>query len=157
MLKIFLRGFEADTSEHFALVTAFEVLEHLNDVQAELKNLFAGQPDAVLVSTQLHRGHEPNWWYYAPESGQHVAFYSSRTMRHIAEQFGYVAAGSRAYTLFVRRDAEIAPWRIRFAQRLVTRSKGNMTHALVRGVLRIAPKIPSRIVSDNQAVKLMRL
>jgi hypothetical protein len=155
--NIFARGFDADAGEHFALVTAFEVLEHLNDVRTELENLFAGRPDAVLISTQLHRGHEPNWWYYAPETGQHVAFYSSRTMRYIAEQFGYVMAGSRAYTLFVRREAEIAPWRIRIAQRLVAKSKGNATHAWVRTALRLAPKLPTRTVSDNQAVKLMQL
>jgi hypothetical protein len=155
--NIFARGFEAEGGEHFALVTAFEVLEHLADVRGELNKLFAGRPDAVLVSTQLHREDKAGWWYYAPETGQHVAFYSSRTMRHIAERFGYTAAGSRAYTLFVRRDAEISRWRIRLAQRLAAKSKGNATHAWVRGVLRFAPKLPPRILSDNEAVKLMRL
>jgi hypothetical protein len=155
--NIFARGFEADAGHPVTLVTAFEVFEHLVDVSAELERLFTARPDALLVSTQLHRGHEPGWWYYSPETGQHVAFYSARTMRYIANRFGYVAAGARAYTLFIRSDAQIAPWRVRFAQFLTAKSKGNATNASVRALLKVGPTFPSRIQSDNQEMKLKRL
>ena len=43
----------------------------------------------------LHRGHRDNWWYYVPEVGQHVAFYSRQTMAYIAAQYGYAAICGR--------------------------------------------------------------
>jgi len=96
-------GFEGDVTAHYALVTAFEVLEHFADVRGDLEQLFASQPDHVLVGTVLHAGHQPGWWYYLLESGQHVAFYSRRTMAWIAEKFGYDVIAGNDYSLFVRR------------------------------------------------------
>jgi hypothetical protein len=123
------------------------------DVSGDLSRLFASRPSAVLVSTMLHRGHEDAWWYYSLHTGQHVAFYSSRTMQWIAQKFGYRAAGSRAYTLFVRHDAPFPAWRIQLALKLARISKGDSTHPLVAALDRIIPDLPSLTASDSQAAQ----
>ena len=28
-----------------------------------------------------------NWWYYAPETGQHISFYGRKTLEYIAQRF----------------------------------------------------------------------
>jgi len=151
--NLFAIGFDGRAADQCDLITSFEVLEHLVDVSGELNAIFAGRPAAVLVSTMLHRGHEPGWWYYSPHTGQHVAFYSRQTMNHIAARFGYSAAGSRAYTLFIRNDAPFARWRRRWAEGLVQRSKGNSTNRWVKAMEWLLPNLPALTESDCQAVQ----
>jgi hypothetical protein len=79
------QGFESTTDECYRLVTAFEVWEHLPDVAPALETFFAPRHDFLLISTFLHRGgHRDKWWYYVPEGGQHVAFFSAKTMAYVA-------------------------------------------------------------------------
>jgi hypothetical protein len=101
--NLFARGFEGEPGQHHALVTAFEVLEHFADARADLDALFAAQPDFVLVGTVLHHGHQPGWWYYLLESGQHVAFYSARTLGWIGEHYGYEVIAGDEYSLFAKK------------------------------------------------------
>jgi hypothetical protein len=105
--NLFARGFDGDPAARHALVAAFEVFEHLADVGDELERLFASRPDFVLVGTVLHAGHREGWWYYSLPSGQHIAFYSARTMAHIGERFGYEAIARPMYTLFIRNGVQL--------------------------------------------------
>jgi hypothetical protein len=146
--NLFARGFEADPSTSFEMVTAFEVFEHFDDVAKELSNVFASRPAVVLAGTMLHHGHEPGWWYYTPSTGQHIAFYSQKTMQFVARRFGYAVSGSRAYTLFIRQDAGVAKWRIALARWLVRKSKGNATNGWVKALLKMGPRFESRTLGD---------
>jgi hypothetical protein len=109
--NLFARGFTGNPDEPHALVTAFEVLEHFADVGVELDRLFRPGHGLVLAGTVLHDGPADDWFYYTPESGQHVAFYSRRTMQHIAARYGYDVHAGEIYTLFVRRDLPLRAWR----------------------------------------------
>ncbi len=90
--NLFARGFEYREEEKIELVTAFELFEHFTEPKKELEHLFqlAG---SLLFSTLLYdKGlrYKPfsRWWYYVPQTGQHVVFYSERTCRYIAGQYG---------------------------------------------------------------------
>lgn len=102
--NLYARGFEGTLDEHHQLVTAFEVIEHLADVRGDLETIFAARPDHLLVGTLLHSGHQDGWWYYMLESGQHVAFYSAKTLQWIADKFGYTMIAAPEYSLFSRRE-----------------------------------------------------
>lgn len=118
--NFFARGFEGDPSQPHELVTAFEVFEHLVDVRGELARLFAPRHRAVLASTALHDGRPPrDWWFFGFGHGQHVAFYSAKTMHHIAREFGYEVIAAPARTLFIRRDIAIPAWRRALAARFL--------------------------------------
>jgi hypothetical protein len=155
--NLFAVGFEGKATDTHDLLTSFEVLEHLVDVSGELDRLFSSRPAVVLLSTMLHRNDNADWWYFSPHTGQHVAFYSQRTMRHIADRFGYSFAGSRAYTLFICNDAPIASWRQRLAGRLVSKSKGNSTHPWARVIERLFPDFPSLTELDSQVLQSTRV
>jgi SAM-dependent methyltransferase len=79
----------------FQFITAFEVFEHVPDVQqlmAELRSLLA--PDGfVLFSTVLSDGHlhpnqRMNWWYASPRNG-HISLFSAISLKILARQSGY--------------------------------------------------------------------
>ena len=85
--------------------------------------MFAGSPELVLVGTVLHHGHQEGWWYYMLESGQHVAFYSARTMQHVAGRHGYEAIVGQDHTLFVRRGHVLGSLRQVLIERIIARSR----------------------------------
>jgi hypothetical protein len=90
--NVFAAGFTGDLSDgRFDLVTAFEVLEHLADPVGELAPV-AAATDRLLVTTQVLPSPAPRpgeWDYYAPESGQHITFYTSRSLEALARRLGF--------------------------------------------------------------------
>jgi hypothetical protein len=90
--NIFASGFTGDLGgERFDLVTAFEVLEHLTDPVGELAPV-AAATDRLLVTTQVLPSPAPRpgeWDYYALESGQHITFYTPRSLEELARRLGF--------------------------------------------------------------------
>lgn len=111
--NLFAQGFE-DRGGRYDLLTAFEVLEHLVDPVAALRDMLADAP-VVLVSTQLvpsNRAADPDWWYLAPEYGQHIGFLRSRTLAWLARHAGcHHASDGRAMHLFSEERATVERWR----------------------------------------------
>lgn len=86
--NLFARHFEASSGE-YAAVTAFEVMEHTPDpIDFLEKEVLLYHPDVVVFSTLRHSGEPPSedWHYYAFETGQHIAFYSKKTLNRIANR-----------------------------------------------------------------------
>lgn len=104
--NLFARGFEHQQGTRYAAVTAFEVLEHLTDPVVDMGRL-AEITDTVIVSTELWSDQPPTateWWYYGFEHGQHVMFYSRRTLEVLAARHGYrLISDGRSLHVFTRR------------------------------------------------------
>jgi hypothetical protein len=84
------KGFEGDLSKQYEALTCFECFEHLvspmEDIEAMIK-----LSKTLIFSTDLLPEPIPvqqNWWYYTPQSGQHISFYSEKTLHFIAYKFG---------------------------------------------------------------------
>lgn len=85
--NLLAKGFEHRGGQ-YALITAFEVFEHFEDPVEELKNLLA-HGDHVLISTELFTAASPpsaQWWYRAPEHGQHIGFFNPDSLAWLAKQ-----------------------------------------------------------------------
>lgn len=85
------RGFEAgDALGICQAVTAFEVMEHLEDPINFISDVLVySKSDTFIFSTQLFEGAPPSpdkWWYYSLETGQHIAFFQRRTLLMLAER-----------------------------------------------------------------------
>jgi 2-polyprenyl-3-methyl-5-hydroxy-6-metoxy-1,4-benzoquinol methylase len=80
---------ELNTGTKFELVTAFEVFEHLVDPIEEINKIFE-YTDVVFFSTELQPKIKMNstadWWYFAEETGQHISFYTIKTLKIIAKK-----------------------------------------------------------------------
>ncbi len=76
----------------FELATAFEVFEHLANPIAEIEAILK-HSDSILFSTELVPKTPLNsvndWWYFIPETGQHIAIYTEKSLAYIAQKFGY--------------------------------------------------------------------
>lgn len=72
------------------LLTAFEVFEHLVDPVKELEKMLS-LSDNILFSTDIQPSSNTtpdSWWYFTPETGQHVALYSRASLQALADRFG---------------------------------------------------------------------
>jgi hypothetical protein len=114
-VNIFARGFEREPSVRYDLLTAFEVFEHLPRPLQTVEEMF-GLSDSILFSTEILPDTNPRpgqWWYFVPESGQHVAIYSLDALRFIARRFGATLFSFGANHLLTRRS--LHPWLVRLA------------------------------------------
>lgn len=98
----------------FDLITAFEVFEHVADVQSLMTNLVSllAPNGLVLFSTMLSDGHihpdqRLNWWYAAPRNG-HISLFSRRSLKLLANDkslsLGHFSDG---FHVFYKK---IPPW-----------------------------------------------
>ncbi|MDR2498560.1 MAG: class I SAM-dependent methyltransferase [Tannerellaceae bacterium] len=77
-------------SNDFALLTAFEVFEHFDAPMREVEQMLQ-HSRSILFSTDLlpdNLNNPAEWWYLSPETGQHIAFYSEKSLRFIADKLG---------------------------------------------------------------------
>lgn len=95
--NLFAREYEWDASQMVSALTCFECFEHLPEPMDDIRKMLSIAPN-LLVSTELLPSTQPSldWHYYAFEHGQHISFYSAKTMQHIASEFGLslVSVGS---------------------------------------------------------------
>lgn len=87
------------------LVLGFEVIEHFVNPSSDLGELFKMDAETVLLSTTTYSNEGEDWWYLAPESGQHVFFYSVKALRIIAEGYGYSFTRSGGFIVFSKNKS----------------------------------------------------
>ena len=89
--NLFAKGFEYNSIKHnnVQLLTAFEVFEHfinpVNEIEKTLKISKNIAFSTELIPTPIPKQDE--WWYFAFEHGQHVSFYTKKTLRTLASNF----------------------------------------------------------------------
>ena len=77
------------SNTRFGLITAFEVFEHLVDPVKEIEKMLRHGND-VLFTTELqpeNKNELDSWWYFTPETGQHISMYSKRSLEILAQKF----------------------------------------------------------------------
>ncbi len=110
--NLFAQGFD-DVSEpgrRYKMLTAFEVFEHLVDPISALDEMFR-YSQTILFSTKLVPNKEirdsADWWYFVPETGQHVSFYTEAALQAIAEKFGARVYSSGHSLHMLTRDPQV--------------------------------------------------
>ncbi|MBW8524710.1 class I SAM-dependent methyltransferase [Chryseobacterium chendengshani] len=90
--NLFSKHFDIEDlkESNFDLVTAFEVFEHLENPLLEIENILKYSQHLIFSTDIIPQtaSQIENWVYIAPETGQHIAFYSEKSLNIIAENFG---------------------------------------------------------------------
>jgi Methyltransferase domain len=108
--NLFARGFDAESAEdrRYELVSAFEVFEHLADPLDEIARMLK-LSSSVLFTTELLPDDCPKpdtWPYYGLDHGQHISFYSRKTLQYIADRFRirFTTDGANLHMLTADKD-----------------------------------------------------
>lgn len=137
-------GFDARPEEHdFEAATAFEAIEHMEDPLAFVADALARTRTRTLIfSTELHDGTPPpgDWWYYAFATGQHIAFFSRKTLEQIGQRLKCRLVSYRG--MHVLSAQSISEWKYRFVLRYL---RGSYRR-------RVRRALTGRMDSDHQAM-----
>lgn len=122
--NLFASGLDGDPAHQWDFVTLYEVLEHLPDPARDLLPLCSTSP-VLLFTTELLPEPAPSpraWWYYALESGQHVTFYTLRSLEALADRLGrQLVSDGRSMHAFYLNGALPRPSRMVIRQRHLAR------------------------------------
>lgn len=110
--NIFAKNFtKISNSQQFSGVTAIEVLEHVDNPVQFIENIILDtKAEFIVFTTLLFNGHPPEakkWWYYCLDTGQHISFYSKKTLKKIAIRLNYNVYSVGIYHIFSRRKLNI--------------------------------------------------
>lgn len=100
-------------TEKFDLLTAIEVFEHLEDPMMEIEKMLS-LSDNIFFSTELVPDNNmdfASWWYFAPEMGQHVSFFTIHSLRILAEKYklNFYSNGSSLH-MFLKTKLDADPF-----------------------------------------------
>ena len=104
--NILSRGFEHKENTQYEAATCFEGFEHFIKPLEDTEKIFSFTEN-ILFSTNLipQKTPKPNeWWYYAFHGGQHVSFYTPKSLATIAKKFNKnFYTNNRNIHLFTRK------------------------------------------------------
>ncbi|SHF60983.1 class I SAM-dependent methyltransferase [Pedobacter caeni] len=137
----------------FELVTAFEVFEHLVNPKEEIQRVL-GFSDHLFFTTELQpeelKNNLPEWWYIAPETGQHIALYTLASLRYMAKEMGYnFYSDGKSMHLFTRNEFRKDPFTLDKEPYLIR----TMRRKLSRHDRKIQSPKESLLLKDFDAIK----
>jgi hypothetical protein len=161
--NIFAKYFQADElpgGTRFEMVTCYEVFEHLQDPVAEMEKLLAYSRNiyfsTVLQPAGQSLGSTDDWWYFVPETGQHIMFYTERSLAALAARFSlnYYTDGAELH-LFTDKTLPadyLRPVRVRLPPhvKLARRIAGKKAWTITP---KATPPRPSLIPADLETVR----
>ena len=118
--NLFMKGFEYK-NQKIEAITCFEGFEHFAEPKKEIDKIFLISPN-IFFSTVLFSGKEApsdDWEYYGLNHGQHVSFYSLKTLEYIAIKYK-VNVYSDGANLHLFTEKKIPNWLFKFLLALTT-------------------------------------
>ncbi len=104
---------QLEPNTKFEIITAFEVFEHLIDPLVEIAEIFKAT-DNLLFSTEIIPNNitkPEDWWYFIPETGQHISFYTIPSLEKIAAHFNkYFYSDGKSVHLFSSKKINANPF-----------------------------------------------
>jgi len=86
--NLFARGFEYAGSGAIELITSFESFEHFVNPSQEIEKMFAISENLLFSTELIQKSEYEDWWYYGSEHGQHISFYSMKTLSFLSSKYG---------------------------------------------------------------------
>jgi hypothetical protein len=117
--NLFCPGFEYSQEKGpVEMITCLECFEHFAKPLDELEAMLAISSN-IFFTTDLLPSPVPGpgaWYYYAPTHGQHISFYSSKTISYLAGRFG-VNVYSNGFNIHLFTKKKLADSRFKKALR----------------------------------------
>jgi hypothetical protein len=91
--------------QKYDAITLIEVALHFEDPVKEFKKLLELSDYVLFTAVLTDKKLDSDWWYLSPETGQHVALFSSKTLEEIANKLGVnVTSDGKFFHVFHRKE-----------------------------------------------------
>jgi len=123
--NLFAKGFDLEepVGESLELLTAFEVFEHFSNPSANFVELLKLSSN-ILFGTELIPATNPKpeeWWYYGLDHGQHISFYTVKSLQYLADSKGLnLYTNSRNFHLFTKKKMSPFLFRVLCSNKIST-------------------------------------
>ena len=97
-----LMGFQTETLDDASIINLCEVAEHFPKPKSSFEHIFSCNPKIVVVKTGIFDKPNEQWDYLAPEHGQHIFFYSEKTISFLAKTHRMAATFIQGYIIFIK-------------------------------------------------------
>ena len=97
-----LMGFQKNTLDDASIINVCEVAEHFTNPRSSFEDIFSCKPSIVIVQTGMFEKPNKDWEYLAPEHGQHIFFYSEKTITYLAKNHRIGATFINGYIVFFK-------------------------------------------------------
>ena len=156
-----------EKEQKFNLATAFEVFEHFEDPANQLHEPLS-YSDNLLFSTELIPDDIKDlksWWYFAFETGQHVSFYTLKSLEYLAQKnnkhfysngknLHLFSSEKHKHNPFKIVDEKKLPFVIRKMKKLVASFEKNRFSSFQNNSKSISSvKMPNLFEYDNNEIK----
>ena len=100
--NLFAKGFEYQQQDAIEAITTFESFEHFVNPIEEIEKLLAISRNVIFSTILLPKiiPKPEEWWYYGLDHGQHISFYSAKTLGFIAKKYGLYYANAGGLHIF---------------------------------------------------------
>lgn len=107
--NLFLKSFEYDFKESIEIVTAFECFEHFINPVMELESMLEISSNIIFSTETIPTPDliDKNWHYFEFEHGQHIAFYSKKTLQHLAAKFNLNYYNLKGLHIFSKKNLSV--------------------------------------------------
>ena len=99
----------------YRAVIATEVLEHLSEPKEFISKVLS-ITDTLIFTTELLCGNKFNkdWWYYSPDTGQHISFHTHKSLHHLALNNGcyFFSSSDNSIHIISRSIADVRFFRL---------------------------------------------
>lgn len=97
----------------FELETAFEVFEHLPNPLEGIEDMLKHSDNILFSTVIIPENVDTNWWYYSFETGQHVAFYTIKSLQFIASKYNlHFYSNGKTVHLFSKKKLSKNPFNL---------------------------------------------
>jgi uncharacterized protein (DUF2164 family) len=107
---------ELNPDTKFELVTAFEVLEHMSNPVSDIE-VITEYGDNIFFTTEIQPKRNlitvEDWWYFVPETGQHIALHTEKSLEYISRSLGYnFYTDGQSNHMFTRKKLSANPFAV---------------------------------------------
>ncbi|MBU3610056.1 methyltransferase domain-containing protein [Polynucleobacter wuianus] len=95
-------GFQKASLDGAGIINLCEVAEHFENPAQSFDELFANKPELLIVQTGIFEKSDPNWFYLALDHGQHIFFYSHKSIEYLARRHNIAATFLDGFIVFFK-------------------------------------------------------
>lgn len=102
--NLFAKHFEKN-KDYYDVVTAYEVFEHLPNPVQDVGEMLSYGDNLIFCTSIVPEDVKDisSWWYFMPYHGQHISFYTKKSLSILAAKFGRKYVGYGDMHMFTKK------------------------------------------------------